>query len=82
MVFVQLACLGRCNGADVHMYLQSGVTEGTFRDMVQQASTTGQFHLIAAYSRKHLMQTGTSWTAVHLLSALLLDADFLVCWQC
>lgn len=55
----EFVCISRCNGAKVtaHRYTESSLDE--FRQDVQQTTSTVQgVHIVAAYSRKVLGQTG------------------------
>lgn len=54
----QAACLARCNGSKVEMYLYGEVGVGEFRDMVREACSVGSQHIIVSYSRKEFLQTG------------------------
>lgn len=56
----QLACLARCNGAQVQVRWAQNSTIAEFRQAVLEAtSTPGEPHLIVAYDRGTLGQTGT-----------------------
>ncbi len=56
----QLACLARCNGASVHVQFAQSSTVNAFREAVRLAtSTPGEPHLIVAYDRSTLGQTGS-----------------------
>lgn len=56
----QLACLARCNGASVQVQRAQSSTVAAFRQAVRQAtSTPGEPHLIVAYDRSTLGQTGS-----------------------
>jgi glutathione gamma-glutamylcysteinyltransferase len=59
VTFAQLACLARCNGAQVDARRASEATLDQFRDAVRRASTTsGEPHLVVSYRRATLGQTG------------------------
>eukprot|EP00123_Amoebidium_parasiticum_P001717 comp12879_c1_seq1/m.8066 comp12879_c1_seq1/g.8066 ORF comp12879_c1_seq1/g.8066 comp12879_c1_seq1/m.8066 type:complete len:490 (-) comp12879_c1_seq1:203-1672(-) len=60
MVFRQLVCLARCNGALVRAHQAGEVTEAQFREDVLRSCTeagVGGF-VLAGYSRKEFLQTG------------------------
>lgn len=56
----QLACLGRCNGARVEVEYAGSTTVDRLRQAVREsAATPGEPHLVAAYDRASLGQTGS-----------------------
>ena len=56
----QVACLARCNGTRVEVQLAQSSTLAAFREAVQEATATaGEPHLIVAYDRSTLGQSGT-----------------------
>lgn len=56
----QLACLARCNGARVEVHYGEKTTVEAFRQAVREAaSTSGEPHLVVAYDRTTLGQTGS-----------------------
>ena len=56
----QLACLARCNGARVEVQYGQAVTAAVFREAVREAAmAAGEPHLVVAYDRATLGQTGS-----------------------
>ena len=55
---LQVACLGRCNGAEVQCHSHTSASEAQFREAVWEACKGQSWHLIVSYSRKVLLQTG------------------------
>lgn len=58
---LQAACLARCNGSRVDVYLYGDVGVEQFREMVKEACSSGGQHIIVSYSRKEFLQTGECW---------------------
>ncbi|VXD15281.1 phytochelatin synthase family protein [Planktothrix paucivesiculata] len=59
ITFDEFVCLARCNGALATPFRYDHSTLDEFRETVQQTSATPQgFHLVAAYNRQILGQTG------------------------
>lgn len=60
IVLPKLACLAQCNGADVTLHFATDITEQAFREDVSAVCSdrSGEFVIIASYSRKGLRQTG------------------------
>lgn len=59
VTFTEFSCLGRCNGARIEAFRQDQSTIEHFRAVVKEAcSSQKDFHIVAAYSRKVLGQTG------------------------
>ena len=55
---MQVACLGRCNGAEVQCHRHSSASEAQFREAVWEACKGQGRHIIVSYSRKVFLQTG------------------------
>lgn len=72
ITMTQAACLAKCNGASTDVYPYGSVDVEEFRDMVKQACSVSDFHLIVSYSRRHFQQTGDGASLVLLLLVLLL----------
>jgi len=58
ITITQAACLAKCNGASTELFLYGSVDVEEFRDLVKQACSVSDFHLIVSYSRRHFQQTG------------------------
>jgi len=54
----ELACLARCNGADVEVFRADGATLDTWRAALATAAS-GEAVVVASYDRKAMGQTGT-----------------------
>lgn len=54
----QVACLARCNGANVSIHPFGTFKLATFRELVKKTCRTSDQHLIVSYSRKTFLQTG------------------------
>lgn len=54
----QAACLARCNGAAVEVYPFGSVSLDEFRDMVIEAASTADHHIVVSYTRRAFLQTG------------------------
>jgi glutathione gamma-glutamylcysteinyltransferase len=54
----QAACLGSCNGINVHLLRSGTFTLQEFRDSISECTVSGTEHLIVSYSRPVLGQTG------------------------
>lgn len=60
ITLTQLACLARCNGARVDLSFASGSSVEAFREAVRgAASSAGESHVVVAYDRRGLGQTGS-----------------------
>jgi glutathione gamma-glutamylcysteinyltransferase len=58
VTFRQLACLGRCNGAEIDAEYASDASEARFREEVRRICRQTEEFLIVSYSRGALNQTG------------------------
>ena len=59
ITLTQVACLARCNGANVEMSFAADSTIESFREAIRAAaSSAGESHVVVAYERKTLGQTG------------------------
>eukprot|EP00891_Asterochloris_glomerata_P008627 jgi/Astpho2/8627/Aster-05102 len=66
----QVACLGRCNGAEVQCHRHSSASEAQLRETVWEACKGQSQHIIVSYSRKVLLQTGAPELVVASHAAL------------
>ncbi|CAG9467137.1 unnamed protein product [Pedinophyceae sp. YPF-701] len=59
IVLAKVACLARCNGAQVRLVGHEDGDVERFREDVRAACTAGTRHVIVSYDRSSLKQTGT-----------------------
>jgi len=60
VTLTQVACLARCNGAKAQVHFADSSSLDELRTAVREAmTTTGELHVVAAYDRRTLGQTGS-----------------------
>jgi hypothetical protein len=68
-VYMQAACLAKCNGANVALYRSGTFSLEEFRQAVIDTCTSGEEHLVVSKRTCQIMRTFVSWEC---LIALLL----------